>query len=115
VQDQENDPNSLLNFTRKLIRTVKTHMAFGEGDFTWADCPNAAVAAYFRTYTGFPVSERLLIVQNLSDKPQDGQIKLPGDASSRLTDLLSDQTFQASDAGILNVKIEPFAYFWLQF
>ena len=48
LEDQLKDPGSLFNFTCSLIDIVKKHMAFGEGDFSWATCANTAIATYYR-------------------------------------------------------------------
>jgi len=71
VASQRQDPGSLWNALRRMIRLRKDHPALGWGDFTWAEAGTPAVAAYWRSYQG----ERLLILNNLSDIQQD--ISLP--------------------------------------
>ena len=113
VEDQLEDPNSLLSFTRKLIAVGKAHLAFGEGDFHWAACENKAIAAYFRTYEDPEQGERILVIQNLSGEPQEATIALAPGTPRVLADLLSGATFPVAPGGNLSIHLEPYGYYWL--
>jgi maltose alpha-D-glucosyltransferase / alpha-amylase len=115
VESQMDDPDSLLNFTRKCIRIVKEHMAFGEGEFNWASVDNTAIAAYFRTYEDAEHSEQILVVQNLSPEAQDAVIYLPEISSPALVDLLNGAIFPVTLERTLEIHLEPYAYYWLEF
>jgi len=114
VEDQLEDPNSLLNLTRKLISTIKSFMAFGEGEFHWAPCENTAIATYFRTYTEGERNERILIVHNLSGTAQQAVIHLPPNMPPALVDLLTSTTMEVAQDGNLHIELEPYAYYWLE-
>ncbi len=114
VASQTSDPHSLFRLISSLIQIVKAHMAFGEGDFTWADCDNKAIAAYFRSYAGTLMKETFLIVQNLSGETQEALIRLPAGATTELVDRLSGKVFQAALGGLLHLALQPYAFYWLQ-
>ena len=99
VAAQQDDPNSLLNTIRHMIATRKKHKAFGWGDFKWADVGTQALAAYTRSFE----NERLLILNNLSDKTQ--KIMLSQD----YTDLLSGRAFPAGA-----LTLDAYQYLWLK-
>lgn len=114
VEDQMEDPNSLLNFISKLISITQAHQAFGEGEFNWATCENKAIAAYFRTYSDEEHPETILIVQNLSDKAQEAEILIPMKTAPALVDLLSGQSFPAAREDKLHITLEPYQFLWLE-
>ncbi len=89
-------------------------MAFGEGDFRWAECENLTIAAYFRTYQDEGRQENLLIVQNLSAHPQQGLVRVPDSARTNRLDLLSGKKIGGIKDGLLFIQMEPYACFWLE-
>jgi maltose alpha-D-glucosyltransferase/alpha-amylase len=113
VEDQRADQNSLFHFTRRMIAINKAHLAFGEGDFRWADCENTAVAAYFRTYEANTPAERILVINNLSGKDQDARIQMPAFGRSSMTDLIHGQLLTPEADGTLQLHLKPYAYLWL--
>lgn len=114
VESQMDDPDSLLNFIRKLIGISKQHMALGEGEFNWAPCDNTAIAAYYRTYDDPQAPDRILVVQNLSGEPQEAVIVLPERISPALIDLIGGQAFPVDEDRRLVIQMEPYAYHWLE-
>ncbi len=113
VSLQKDDPDSLLNFTRKLIRVVKAHKAYGEGSFTWVEAGSDAIAAYSRMYG----DDRILVVQNLADSSQTAEIELPQlmGLECCLMDLLTDQQFKTTAEGKLVLSMTPYQFFWLRY
>jgi maltose alpha-D-glucosyltransferase/alpha-amylase len=114
VADQQADPDSLLNFICRLIAIQKAHLAFGEGEFNWASCDNTAIAAYFRSYEDEERSERILVVQNLSGEAQEALISLPPEMPPALVDLLGNEAFPVDPDGNLRLRLEPYAYYWIE-
>lgn len=114
IQDQERDPASLYNHVRRLIQIVKGRMAFGEGDFRWAECENPAIAAYFRAYQDESRQENLLIMQNLSAHPQQTFVQVPDSARPNPLDLLSGKKIGGIKDGLLSIQMEPYTCFWLE-
>ncbi len=102
VEAQRADPGSLYQRLRQMIALRKAHPSLGWGSFTWVEVGTPCVAAYTR----MEGTERLLILNNLSDTPQD--VSLPPDLHPPFTDLFCRQTIQ----GI--TRLQPFEYRWLK-
>jgi maltose alpha-D-glucosyltransferase/alpha-amylase len=110
VADQLEDPGSLLNATKKMIRARKSNPALGTGSFTWAENiaaqhPNP-IAAYFRVRD----QEKMLIIHNLSPQMQSCSFQLP--ETTRVVRLIGDQDFSFVN-GRLSTELEPYSYIWL--
>lgn len=114
VEDEFQDPGSLLNFTRRMIAMNKAHLAFGQGAFAWALCDNKAITAYYRTYEDATQPETILIVQNLSGEAQEAVISLAERTKPELVDLLTEQAFPVSEGKTVKIHMEPYQYFWLE-
>lgn len=114
VEDEMQDPGSLLHFISGLIKTNKAHMAFGEGDFDWAACENTAIAAYYRIYPGGAHPETILVINNLSGAVQDVVICLPEQTAPVAVDLLTGLALPVSTQRTLAVHLEPYQFFWLE-
>jgi maltose alpha-D-glucosyltransferase / alpha-amylase len=109
VADQLYKPDSLLTFTRRLIKVVKGYQAFGEGDFIWEEAGTDQIAAYLRIYDG----ERVLVVQNLSDQPQTARFMVAPLNTEQVVDLLGEHLFVVDEAGWLQVDLPPYGFYWL--
>jgi maltose alpha-D-glucosyltransferase/alpha-amylase len=114
VADEEAEPDSLLNFMTRLIKTNKAHMAFGEGSFQWAECENTAIAAYFRTYDQGEQPEQILVVNNLSGSVQDALIPLPTPGYTHPVDLLSGKAYPLTGSQTLELQLQPYEFCWLK-
>jgi alpha-glucosidase len=67
VAAQQIDPNSVLNFTRRLIAARRAHAALRQGSFKPLFRPDNGVLAYEREMAGLPGrSERILIYLNFT-------------------------------------------------
>ncbi|SCT03126.1 glycoside hydrolase family 13 protein [Staphylococcus caeli] len=64
VAEQENDPNSILNYYKDLIALKKSDDVFTYGTFDLVDEDNTQIFAYTRTLN----SQQVLIVGNLTDQ-----------------------------------------------
>ncbi|KYQ93335.1 Alpha amylase family protein [Tieghemostelium lacteum] len=71
VAAAERDPSSLFNIIRQMIQRRRKHISFGHGSFKWVNSENPRVIAYMRI-CGI---DRMLIVHNLSDKPQSATLQ----------------------------------------
>ncbi len=72
VEAQQDNPGSILNWTRKMIHIRKRHPVFGTGDFTELHANNPSVFAFVREYG----DDRMLCVNNLSRFPQPVELDL---------------------------------------
>src|SRR5947209_1921627 len=62
VEAQQNNPGSLLHWTRKMIEIRKRHPVFGHGSYVELSASNPSVLAFVREYG----DDRVLCVNNLS-------------------------------------------------
>ncbi len=108
VAAQEDDPESILNLTRFLIRTRQGQSALRAGEMAWVETGNTAVLGFTRS----AADETVLCLFNLSDAPQQTTLRLESD----MQDLLarSGHAWQASAEGTPGVTLAPFAAHWLQ-
>jgi len=93
------NPNSLFHTIRKMVAIRKAHSAMGRGSFEPVDAGTNAIAAYERTYQ----NETMLILNNLSDKPQSARL-----ASSQALNAFTHEIITLD-----TITLEPYQYLWL--
>ena len=108
VEAQEHSPNSLLNWTKRLIRVRKQHRAFGRGSITFLQPENPHVLAYLREYQG----DVILVVNNLSASAQAVQLDLAGYAGFTPVELLGETAFPLVDETPYAITLSPYGFFW---
>jgi maltose alpha-D-glucosyltransferase / alpha-amylase len=84
VESRQKDPDSLLNWLKRVIATRRLYPAFGDGTLTLLPSQNPAILAYLRQNE----TQTLLAVNNLSAEPQTFSLDLPAGV---LKSLLEDQ------------------------
>ncbi|MEO1446886.1 MAG: alpha-glucosidase C-terminal domain-containing protein, partial [Cyanobacteria bacterium J06635_11] len=114
VESQRSAPNSLLNWTKRLIATRKRYQAFGWGDFTLLHPDNRKVLAYTRTYTdGVGEDEQILVVANLSRFVQSVQLDLSAFKGLVPVEIFGRTAFPAiADDGSYFLSMGPYAFYW---
>jgi maltose alpha-D-glucosyltransferase/alpha-amylase len=110
VEAQRADPNSLLNWTRGILRERKRHPAFGRGELRLLAPGNRAILAYVRAYQG----EVLLVVNNLSSEPQRAVLDLPDFAGQRPLDTIARERLPAIGQEPYLLRLEGYGYRWLR-
>jgi maltose alpha-D-glucosyltransferase/alpha-amylase len=110
VRAQEADPNSLLNWTRDILRERKVHPAFGRGTLEILAPGNRAVLAYVRAYEG----EMIAVVNNLSAEPQEARLDLARYAGMQPVDLFSAEAMAPAGREPYAVRLEGYGYRWLR-
>jgi oligo-1,6-glucosidase len=86
VQNQEKDPNSILNYFRKMVQLRKTEPTLIYGDWALVDRNNPSVFAYTRTLEG----KKLLIMLNF--KATEAKVNLKGLDLTKAKVLINNQT-----------------------
>ena len=99
VAAQKEDPNSLLNFTRRLIALRRGHPCFSRGDFELVETGNDAILAYRRRYLDVEV----LLLHNFTGREQT--ILLTGGG----TDLLTGGSYPPG-----RLALQPYQTLWLR-
>jgi maltose alpha-D-glucosyltransferase/alpha-amylase len=109
VTAQRADPNSLFNWTKRLVHLRKAHPVFGRGDFRFLSPENAHVLAYKRTYE----NETVLIICNLTDTEQTTTLDLSAYSGATPVDLLTDERLSPISAEPYALGLPPYGYRWL--
>ncbi|MGC9347023.1 MAG: alpha-glucosidase C-terminal domain-containing protein, partial [Anaerolineae bacterium] len=110
VAAQEDDPDSLLNWTRTALRVRKAHSVFGRGELTVLKPDNGAVLAYVRSNA----DERILVVNNLSPDPQQVTLKLDAGEGVELEDLFTGEKLDRTDSDVESLSLAGYEYRWLK-
>lgn len=111
VNDQRNDPGSMLAFMRMLIKRYRECPELGWGSFTVLDQPHASVLAHVSNWD----DGTLLSMHNLSADGISVPITLDGcDQTHRLVDLLDVGETRLDASGRAELTLEGYGYRWLR-
>jgi maltose alpha-D-glucosyltransferase/alpha-amylase len=107
---QRRDPNSMLNWTERIVRMRKEVPEIGWGDFSIIATRDPAV--FIMRYDWR--NNSVLFVHNLDEKPREIAFSagLPGEAGAHLINLLAEDHSHADKRGQHRVVLEPYGYRW---
>jgi maltose alpha-D-glucosyltransferase/alpha-amylase len=110
VAEQRRDPNSLLNWTERVVRMRKEIPEIGWGDFT-------ALRTGTPTVLGLRYDWRnnaVVFLHNLDKTPREIAFSTGShsDAGEMLVNLLSEEHSRADDSGRHHVLLEAYGYRW---
>jgi maltose alpha-D-glucosyltransferase/alpha-amylase len=107
---QRRDPNSMLNWSERIIRMRKEVPEIGWGDFTVIDTRDDAVLVIRYDWR----NNSVLFVHNLDDKPREVKfaVGLKNDSDKLLVNLLTEDHSSTHDDGHHHLLIEAFGYRW---
>jgi maltose alpha-D-glucosyltransferase/alpha-amylase len=110
VAKQRRDPNSLLNWTERIIRMRKEVPEIGWGDFAIIGARDPAILIIRYDWR----NNSVLFVHNLDEKPREISFAsgIPGDAGKLLINLLSEDHSRANAGGRHKLLIEAYGYRW---
>jgi maltose alpha-D-glucosyltransferase/alpha-amylase len=110
VAKQRRDPNSLVNWTERLIRMRKEVPEIGWGDFKVITTRDPAILIIRYDWR----NNSVLFVHNLDEKPREISFAtgLSEQAGKLLVNLLSEDHSQADKAGKHNLLLEAYGYRW---
>ncbi len=108
VEAQEENPNSLLNWTKRLIALRKQFRAFGRGTLEFLFPSNQRVLAYLRRYE----EEIILVVANLSRFAQAVQLDLHKFVGHTPVELFGRADFPSVGEGYYPITLGPNSFFW---
>jgi maltose alpha-D-glucosyltransferase/alpha-amylase len=109
VGQQENDPDSLLSFFRRLTAARKGCVAIGLGDQNVLDSGDPHVFAHRCDTT----AERFIAFHNLSNAWREVSIEGESGGSGQLVDILGDQPYDSVDGSGGRFRMAPFGFRWL--
>ncbi len=112
VEDAEQDPHSLLHFTRRLISLRQQHKEiFGRGSLDLLPVENQSVLTFLREHEG----ERILVVANLSRFAQS--VSLPAEEALQgqaPVELFGQTAFPAIEEDDYHLTVGPHQFFWFK-
>jgi maltose alpha-D-glucosyltransferase/alpha-amylase len=108
--EQRRDPNSLLNWTERIIRMRKEVPEIGWGNFTILACRSPSVLVMRYDWR----NNSVIFVHNLSAVPREITFSsgLEKTAGELLVNLLSDDHNHADEEGRHHVLMEAYGYRW---
>ncbi len=110
VRRQQHNPNSLLNWTRKLLAKRKSFQVFGRGTIQWLKPDNGRILAFVREYE----QERVVVVVNLSRHPQSVQLDLAEFEGSKVREVFGQTFFNEVSREPYTITMPGHGYYWLQ-
>jgi maltose alpha-D-glucosyltransferase/alpha-amylase len=112
VAKQRRDPNSMLNWTERIIRMRKEVPEIGWGDFEIISTRDPAVFIIRYDWR----NNSVLFVHNLDEKPREISFAtgLPRDAGRLLINLLAEDHSEADGRGQHKLVMEPYGYRWFR-
>lgn len=108
VEAQSKSPNSLLNWTRRIIAVRKAHKAFGRGALEFLHPGNRKVLAYLREYEG----EAILCVANLSRSAQPVELDLSRFSSHVPVELIGGSNFPTVGTLPYMLTLPGHSFYW---
>jgi maltose alpha-D-glucosyltransferase/alpha-amylase len=110
VAQQRRDPNSMLNWTERIMRMRKEVPEIGWGDFSvlTSGSPEVLILRYDWR------NNAVLFVHNLAAEPQQTCLQLKAGATEKqdLINLLAENHSYADDTGKHVILLEPYGYRW---
>lgn len=108
VEAQQNNPQSLLWWTKRLIALRKRYRAFGRGDLEFVHPDNPKVIAFIRRYE----NERILIVANLSRFTQFAELDLSAYQGLLPVETFGQTPFPTIDSRPYFLSLGPHTFYW---
>jgi len=110
VKRQQQNPNSLLNWTKRLLAKRKSFQVFGRGDIRWIKPENGRILAFIREFG----EERVIVVINLSRHPQSAQLDLSEFEGSKVREAFGRTYFNEVGRDLYQITVAGHGYYWLQ-
>lgn len=108
VQDQRRDPESLLNWTERMLRLRRETPEIGYGDFELLDAPGGVLAIRY-SWDG----QIVLVAHNFTREPLSVSFAdMP--VGREAVDLLESKSCRVSKGGQLEIDLDPLGYRWLR-
>jgi maltose alpha-D-glucosyltransferase/alpha-amylase len=111
VEGQQNNPHSLLWFTKHLIEQRKQFKALGRGSLEFLRPSNRKVLAFFRRYE----EEIVLVIANLSRFPQHVELDLAGVKGLTPVEIFGRAEFPPVNDQPYPVTLGSLGFYWFAF
>ena len=112
VAAQRRDPDSMLNWTERMLRMRKEVPEIGWGDFVAVDCGRSDVFALRYIWR----NNAVVVVHNLGAEPREIRLMpgVHGLHDGLLVNLLSDDNSVPDADGVHCILMEPYGYRWFR-
>ncbi len=109
VESERRDPNSILNFYRKLLALRHTEPALLDGDYVPLNENDSSVISYLRRTN----NQVILVVLNMCATKRQVRFDLhaEGFAAATATSLLTDLSAPPGDGKLTEIGLEPFSVY----
>ncbi len=107
VDNQQNDPSSLLWWMKRVISLRKNFKAFSRGSIEFLYPTNTKILSFLRKYG----DELLLVTVNLSGRPQATDLDLSKFTDRRPTDLFGSALFPQIGNSGYRLTFAPYGYY----
>ncbi len=108
VEAQRRDPDSLLNWTARMIRLRKECPEIGWGSWEILDTGCAEALAMRYDWRG----NSLVVVHNFDARPHELVVRVDVEGGERLVSLLAEEESAADDKGVHRLVVGAFGYNW---
>ncbi len=108
VENQQNNADSLLWWTKRLIAQRKRFRAFGRGSLEFVPADNRKILAFTRRFR----EETVLVVANLSRLAQHVNLDLPTDEGKVPVEAFGQSDFPIIGDSPYPLTLSPFAFYW---
>ncbi len=110
VEVQENNPQSLLWWMKRILSLRKQYKAFGRGSFEFLYPENSKILAYVRRFE----EERILVVANLSRFAQHAELNLSAFKGMTPVELFGRSPFPMVGEGAYPLTLGPHGFYWFE-
>jgi maltose alpha-D-glucosyltransferase / alpha-amylase len=107
VENQQNDPASLLWWTKRLIQIRKNSKAFGRGEIQFLYPSNSKILAFLRKLG----DETVLVTVNLSGRTQSAELDLSSFADSVPMDAFGGSSLPVIGKSLYRLTFTPYGYY----
>lgn len=109
VENQQNNPDSLLWWMKRTIALRKRFKAFGRGSLEFLQPNNRKVLAFLRRHR----DENIVVVANLSHAAQQAQLDLSQFRGMVPVEIFGRTEFTPVSDGMYQFMLGPHAFYWL--
>ncbi len=110
VRRQLQTPNSLLNWTKRVLAKRKEHQVFGRGDIRFLTPENGRILAFVRSFE----EESILVIINLSRYPQSVNLDLSDYQGQRVREVFGRNLFGEVGRDPYHLTVAAYGYYWLR-
>lgn len=110
VIDERRDPDSLLNWMERAIRTRRACIEFGWGKWSLIETGHQSVFAHRCEWQGRVV----IAVHNLSQLACEVKLELQDAEKEHLIELLGDQPYEKLSSSVSSLQLEGYGYRWFR-